>query len=219
MSPPPRTFASASVVVIIYIGANQLARPTFSSFAAILHADAPVLNRRRAYRLEIGRDLLVDWWVEVTFGRIGRAGRTMRFAARDEVEAREILLACLARRMSAPRRIGVGYEERSWFDPQGWGASFRGAMSTRPRPARPQRPSPPLALSGRRVRRSDRLSWRDLNLAFTILRHGQQVEVSTRPQLDLPGCGRSHMWRAPRAHLRTCRPAEGSACRPEEVST
>ena len=29
----------------------------FSSFTTLLHADAPALNRRRAYRLEIGRDL------------------------------------------------------------------------------------------------------------------------------------------------------------------
>ena len=59
-----------------------------SSFTTLLQAAAPALSRRRAYRLEIGRDLLETWWLEVTFGRIGGAGRTLRFAARDEVEAR-----------------------------------------------------------------------------------------------------------------------------------
>ena len=105
----------------------------FSSFTTLLHADAPALNRRRAYRLEIGRDLFDAWWVEVTFGRIGGAGRTLRFAARDDVEARDIAGACLARRGSAPRRIGVSYEERSTFDPQGWSADLRRSVSTRPR--------------------------------------------------------------------------------------
>ena len=105
----------------------------FSSFTTLLHADAPALNRRRAYQLEIGRDLFGDWWVEVTFGRIGREGRTVRFAARDEVEARAVAGACLARRGSAPRRIGVGYEERATFDPQGWSAGFRAGGSTRSR--------------------------------------------------------------------------------------
>ena len=97
----------------------------FSSFSTLLHADAPALNRRRAYQLEVGRDLFEQWWVEVTFGRIGRAGRTLRFAAQDEGEARNIANACLARRGSAARRIGVGYEERLTFDPQGWSAGFR----------------------------------------------------------------------------------------------
>ena len=105
----------------------------FSSFTTLLHADAPALNRRRAYRVEIGRDLFETWWVEVTFGRIGRAGRTLRFAARDEVEARDIAGACLARRGSAQRRIGVSYEERSTFDPQGWSSDLRLGVSTRPR--------------------------------------------------------------------------------------
>lgn len=118
----------------------------FSSFTTLLHADAPALNRRRAYRLEIGRDLFDDWWVEVTFGRIGRAGRTVRFAARDEVEARGIAGTCLARRASAQRRIGVGYEERATFDPQGWSTGFRGGTSTRSRlltGATPPSPSQP----------------------------------------------------------------------------
>ena len=105
----------------------------FSSFTTLLHADAPALNRRRAYRLEIGRDLFDTWWVEVTFGRIGRAGRTLRFGARDEDEARDIAGACLARRGSAQRRIGVGYEERSTFDPHGWSADLIRGVSTRPR--------------------------------------------------------------------------------------
>ena len=105
----------------------------FSFFTTLLHADAPALNRRRAYRLEIGRDLFDAWWVEVTFGRIGRAGRTLRFAALNEVEARNIAGACLARRGSAQRRIGVSYEERSTFDPQDWSAGFKNGVSTRPR--------------------------------------------------------------------------------------
>lgn len=116
----------------------------FSAFTILLHADAPALNRRRAYKLEIGRDLFRDWLVEVTFGRIGRAGRTLRFAARDLAEAQSIAGACLARRGSAPRRIGVGYEERATFDPQGWSAGFGAHVSPRPRLRMVVTPSPPL---------------------------------------------------------------------------
>lgn len=42
-----------------------------ATFWILLHADAPALNRRRAYRVEVGRDLFGDWRVEISFGRIG----------------------------------------------------------------------------------------------------------------------------------------------------
>jgi hypothetical protein len=89
-------------------------------FSTLLHACDPARNHWRAYRVEAGRDLLGDWLVEVTFGRIGSGGRTVRYVAPDEDGARKLTRACLHRRMSAPRRIGVAYEERSQFDPNGW---------------------------------------------------------------------------------------------------
>ena len=90
------------------------------AFSTLLHACDPARNHWRSYRVEAGQDLLGDWLVEVTFGRIGPGGRTVRYVARDEAGARGLARACLRRRASAPRRIGVPYEERSRFDPNGW---------------------------------------------------------------------------------------------------
>ena len=90
------------------------------AFSTLLHACDPARNLWRAYRVEAGQDLLGDWLVEVTFGRIGPGGRTVRYVAKDEAGARGLARACLRRRVSAPRRIGVAYEERSRFDTNGW---------------------------------------------------------------------------------------------------
>ncbi len=79
-------------------------------FSVLLEARDPERNRWRSYRVEAGRDLLGDWIVEVTFGRIGARGRTLTYAAADEDQARRLTAACLRRRVSAPRRIGVAYE-------------------------------------------------------------------------------------------------------------
>lgn len=89
-------------------------------FSTLLHACDPACNHWRAYRVEAGRDLFGNWLVEVTFGRIGTAGRTVRYVADDEASARRLASACLRRRSSAPRRIGVAYRELRRFDPAGW---------------------------------------------------------------------------------------------------
>ncbi len=99
-------------------------------FSTLLHARDPAHNHHRAYRVEIGRDLLGDCMVEVTFGRIGAAGRTLRFFASDEAEARRIARTCLRRRNSAPRRIGVAYRSLSLFDPHGWAEATGAAAET-----------------------------------------------------------------------------------------
>ena len=94
-----------------------------ATFSILLHADAPALNRRRAYRVEVGRDLFGDWQVEVSFGRIGAAGRSLSYPAADEDQARRLARACLQRRASAPRRLGVAYAELAlrsrWVGPEG----------------------------------------------------------------------------------------------------
>ena len=93
------------------------------AFSTLLHACDPARNHWRAYRVEAGQDLLGDWLVEVTFGRIGPGGRTVQYLAGDEDGARELARACLHRRASAPRRIGIAYRELTRFDPQGWVAT------------------------------------------------------------------------------------------------
>lgn len=94
-----------------------------TAFAVLLEARDPERNRWRSYRVEAGRDLLGDWLVEVTFGRIGSPrGRTVRYVVGNEPAAQRLTQACLRRRGSAPRRIGVRYVTRELVDPGGWTA-------------------------------------------------------------------------------------------------
>jgi hypothetical protein len=74
-----------------------------------LRACDPAANRRRAWRLEAGRDLFGAWATEVQFGRIGRPGRTVRRAFAAEPELKAFVRARLRRRATAPARIGVAY--------------------------------------------------------------------------------------------------------------
>ena len=92
----------------------------FTTFSSHLQAEDLTLNRRRAYQLEVGRDLFGHWRVEVTFGRIGARGRTLSYHLKGEDEARRLARACLRRRASAPRRLGVPYRELARYDPDGW---------------------------------------------------------------------------------------------------
>lgn len=64
---------------------------------------------RRAWRAHVGADLFGRWYAQVTFGRIGSAGRTMRWEFSDEAEAMRFFKHCLQRRAGAIRRIGVAY--------------------------------------------------------------------------------------------------------------
>jgi hypothetical protein len=74
-----------------------------------LRACDPAANRRRAWRLEAGRDLFGVWTTEVQFGRIGHAGRTIRQAFTSEPELQTFVRRRLKRRATAPARIGVAY--------------------------------------------------------------------------------------------------------------
>jgi predicted DNA-binding WGR domain protein len=90
------------------------------SFRIRLEARDPARNHFRAYRIEAGVDLLGDWLVDVTYGRIGSPGRTVRHCADDEAQATRIVRRCLQRRATAPRRIGVPYQLCELHDPAQW---------------------------------------------------------------------------------------------------
>ena len=91
-----------------------------SIFAVRLEARDSASDCFRSYRLEAGPDLFGDWLVEVTYGRIGTRGRTIRHIADNEAGARTIVRHCLQRRATAPRRIGVPYQLRELHDPGQW---------------------------------------------------------------------------------------------------
>jgi len=96
------------------------------AFYAKLEACDPALGRFHAYRIAAGTDLLGDWLVEVTYGRIGTHDRTLRQAVQDEAAARKLVGQHLRRRATAPRRIGVGYRLCEINDPRQWADACTG---------------------------------------------------------------------------------------------
>jgi predicted DNA-binding WGR domain protein len=66
----------------------------------------------RAYEIAVGTDLFGVTLVEMSYGRIGTMGRAKvrSFATTEEALAQ--VNACLRKRATAPRRIGVAYRVR-----------------------------------------------------------------------------------------------------------
>ena len=89
-------------------------------FRITLEARNPARRCSRQYRVEAGTDLFGVWVVEISYGRIGTAGRSRSYVVRDEGEARHLAQSILKRRATAPRRIGVAYRVRELIDPEGW---------------------------------------------------------------------------------------------------
>lgn len=77
-----------------------------------LEAHSPDKRCHRAYRIEAGPDLFGVWLVGMTYGRIGTKGRVKGRSFAGMAEARAQVEACLKRRATAPRRIGVAYQLR-----------------------------------------------------------------------------------------------------------
>jgi hypothetical protein len=78
-------------------------------FAIELQAVSPQAQRRRAYEIQVGSDLLGQLVVTIDFGVIGMRGqRRVRLVA-DITEAQAVVRRALRHRLSAPRRIGVPY--------------------------------------------------------------------------------------------------------------
>ncbi|HZW30765.1 MAG TPA: WGR domain-containing protein [Isosphaeraceae bacterium] len=66
-------------------------------------------NHHRRYQVTVGRDLLDDWTVTINYGRSGKGGRELRYAASEADAIRAIIRDRLRRRLSAPKRIGCSY--------------------------------------------------------------------------------------------------------------
>jgi predicted DNA-binding WGR domain protein len=78
-----------------------------------LEARSSARRCHRAYEVAVSTDLFGAWLVEMSYGRIGTFGRVKArsFSTADAAAAQ--VRACLRKRASAPRRIGVAYRLRS----------------------------------------------------------------------------------------------------------
>lgn len=74
----------------------------------------------RAYEIAVGADLFGIWLVEMSYGRIGTQGRTKVRSYSTPEEAQAEIDACLRKRASAPRRIGVAYRLRRAVQSESW---------------------------------------------------------------------------------------------------
>lgn len=83
--------------------------PVIDEICISLEAKDSAANRLRAWSVEAGRDLFEFWIVTVRFGRIGTAGRIVRYSFPSEDQARAFIRGGLRRRGTAKRRIGVPY--------------------------------------------------------------------------------------------------------------
>ena len=83
-----------------------------TSLCISLEARSAVHRCFRAYEIAVGKDLFGAWLVEMRYGRIGTMGRAKvrSFATTEEALAQ--VNACLQKRATAPRRIGVPYRVR-----------------------------------------------------------------------------------------------------------
>jgi predicted DNA-binding WGR domain protein len=78
----------------------------------------------RSYEIELGADLFGAWMVEMSCGRIGALGRIKVRSFSTTKEAQAQVRACLRKRATAPRRIGVAYRVRrmdgctTWLPPE-----------------------------------------------------------------------------------------------------
>ena len=72
------------------------------------------------YNIELATDLLGDWLVDVTYGRVGLRGRLIRHVASAEAEARRIVHQSLQRRSTALWRIDMQYQLSQMGNQAGW---------------------------------------------------------------------------------------------------
>jgi predicted DNA-binding WGR domain protein len=90
----------------------------------VFEAHSAEKNHHRRYQVTVGRDLLDNWTVAITYGRTGQAGRELRYADSDAEAMRTVIRERLRRRLSAPKRIGCPYRLATLSSAPGFDASF-----------------------------------------------------------------------------------------------
>ena len=162
-------------------------------FRIILEARNPARRCSRRYRVEAGTDLFGSWVVEITYGRIGTAGRSRCYVVRDEEEARHLARSILKRRATAPRRIGAAYRIRELIDPEDRPGSIDNAASeagTRFGPVCLTRPLPAASINAQ--------STRGRRAALSVIREIRVKFWKCRLRDALPGLATSSV-----GHLKT----------------
>ena len=95
-----------------------------TSLHILLEARSPARRCWRAYEIEVGVDLFGAWLVEMSYGRIGTMGRSKARSFATAADAEAQVHACLRKRATAPRRIGVAYclrgatQSGDWSQPE-----------------------------------------------------------------------------------------------------
>jgi predicted DNA-binding WGR domain protein len=96
------------------------AEPAMGTLCIRLEARAPERRCFRSYEIAAGQDLFGLWMVEMSYGRIGVQGRTKTRSFCSRSNAIRQVQACLQRRATAPRRIGVPYRLRGVRHDDDW---------------------------------------------------------------------------------------------------
>jgi predicted DNA-binding WGR domain protein len=81
-------------------------------FLIHLQARAPQQNIFRDYTIWLGKDLLGDWIVSITYGRIGSKGTHRTYAFNFKEKALYKVRTILRKRASANKRSGCAYRIR-----------------------------------------------------------------------------------------------------------
>ncbi|WP_333574043.1 WGR domain-containing protein [Sphingomonas sp.] len=79
-----------------------------------LEARCTARNVARSYEITVSKDLFGRWVVDLAWGRIGAVGARLRVSFESPDAARQFVEKTLARRASAPRRIGAEYQLVRW---------------------------------------------------------------------------------------------------------
>jgi predicted DNA-binding WGR domain protein len=116
-----------------------------TSLSIRLEARSAAHRCYRAYAIEVATDLFGAWLVDMNYGRIGTIGRSKIRSFATIEDAQDQVRACLRKRATAPRRIGVAYHVRrvdrndGWKEPafddqlRGWfSADSRGRLNIMP---------------------------------------------------------------------------------------
>ena len=113
-----------------------------TSLSIRLEARSAAHRCYRAYAIDVATDLFGAWLVDMSYGRIGTIGRSKIRSFATIEDAQDEVRACLRKRATAPRRIGVAYHvhrvdrNERWTEPgfddrlRGWFPPAADAAST-----------------------------------------------------------------------------------------